>query len=62
MKYKRPNDTSWPEKLTPLSPHTVMVPLASFPCFDINTSTYNLMTTNNQWFTIFFDFKVMFTY
>ena len=35
---------------------------STFPCFDTNTSIYNLITTNNQWFTIFFDFKVMFTF
>ena len=34
---------------------------ASFPCFNMKKSINNLMITNNRWFTIFLDFKVMST-
>ena len=34
---------------------------SSFPCFNVKKSINNLMITNNQWFTIILDFKVMST-
>ena len=34
---------------------------SSFPSFNIKKSIHNLMITNNRWFIILFDFKVMST-